>query len=114
MNRSDSISTQSCDNGLLKGSGCTSLEFDQIFKGVPGSTFQSDARPTDDQEVAGLIPIGLGNILSWRLIMKYFLQAFSPFRCFKKGKCQFLANEYAQVLVNPLRGLSLSSKSVVS
>ena len=29
-------------------------------------------RPTGDQEV--------GNILSWRLIMKYFLWSFSPFR----------------------------------
>ena len=31
-----------------------------------------------------------GNILSWRLIMKYFLRSFSPFRWFKKGSCQFL------------------------
>ena len=30
---------------------------------------QSDARPTGDQEVAGSIPAGSGNILSWRLIM---------------------------------------------
>ena len=32
----------------------------------------------------------VGNILLWRLIMKYFLQSFSPFRWFKKGSCQFL------------------------
>ena len=38
----------------------------------------------------------VGNILSWRLIMKYFLQSFSPFRWFKKGSCQFLAKECAQ------------------
>ena len=31
-----------------------------------------------DQEVVGLIPTGSGNILSERLIMKYFLQSFSP------------------------------------
>ena len=37
-----------------------------------------------------------GNILSWRLIMKYFLRSFSPFRWFKKGSCQFLAKECAQ------------------
>ena len=37
-------------------------------------------RPTGDQEVAGLTPTEVGNILSWRLIMKYFLQSFSPFR----------------------------------
>ena len=29
-------------------------------------------RPTGDQEVAGSTPAKVGNILSWRLIMKYF------------------------------------------
>ena len=33
-----------------------------------------------DQEVAGSTPAEVGNILSWRLIMKYFLRSFSPFR----------------------------------
>ena len=37
-------------------------------------------RPTGDQEVAGSTPAEVGNILPWRLIMKYFLQSFSPFR----------------------------------
>ena len=37
-------------------------------------------RPTGDQEVAGSTPAEVGNILSWRLIMKYFLRSFSPFR----------------------------------
>ena len=37
----------------------------------------------------------VGNILSWRLIIKYFLRSFSPFRWFKKGSCQFLAKECA-------------------
>ena len=36
-------------------------------------------RPTGDQEVAGSTPAEVGNILSWRLIMKYFLRSFSPF-----------------------------------
>ena len=53
-------------------------------------------RPTGDQEVAGSTPAEVGNILSWRLIVKYFLRSFSPFRWFKKGSCQFLAKEYAQ------------------
>ena len=35
--------------------------------------------PTRDQ-VAGSTPAEVGNILSWRLIMKYFLRSFSPFR----------------------------------
>ena len=37
-------------------------------------------RPTGDQKVAGSTPAEVGNILSWRLIMKYFLRSFSPFR----------------------------------
>ena len=53
-------------------------------------------RPTGDQEVAGSTPAEVGNILSWRLIMKYFLRSFSPFRWFKKGSCQFLAKGCAQ------------------
>ena len=44
------------------------------------SVAQLDARPTGDQEVAGSTPTEVGNILSWGLIMKYFLRSFSPFR----------------------------------
>ena len=44
----------------------------------------------------GFNPAEVGNILSWRLIMKYFLRPFSPFRWFKKGSWQFLAKECAQ------------------
>ena len=47
---------------------------------VLASVAQLDARPTGDQEVAGLTPAEVGNILSWRLIMKYLLRSFSPFR----------------------------------
>ena len=53
-------------------------------------------RPTGDQEIASSTPAEVGNILSWRLIMKYFLRLFSSFRWFKKGSCQFLAKECAQ------------------
>ena len=63
---------------------------------------QSNARLTGDQEVAGSIHTGPGNILSWKVIMKYFLRTFSPFRWFKKGIFQFLAIDSAQVLVNRL------------
>ena len=35
-------------------------------------------RPTGDQEVAGSTPAEVGNFLSWRLIMKYFLWPFLP------------------------------------
>ena len=63
---------------------------------------QSDARPISDQGATGSIPVRSGNIHSWRLIMKYFLQLFSPFCLFKKGSCQFLAKEWAQIQVNRL------------
>ena len=35
----------------------------------PASVAQSDACPTGNQEVVGLIPAESSNILSWRLIM---------------------------------------------
>ena len=70
-------------------------------------------RPTGDQEVAGSTPAEVGNILSWRLIMKYFLRSFSPFPWFKKGSCQFLAKECAQYwLLNHFEDC-LPSKRVV-
>ena len=62
----------------------------------PASVAQLVPRPTGDQEVAGSNPAEVGNILSWRLNIKYFLRSFSPFRWFKKGSCQFLAKECAQ------------------
>ena len=60
------------------------------------SVAQLDARPTGDQEVAGSTPAEVGNILSWRLVMKYFLRSFSPIHWYKKGSCQFLVKECAQ------------------
>ena len=75
----------------------------------PGSTLfasasvaHSDAQPTGDQEVVGLILAESSSILSWRFIMKYFLWSFHPFCWFKKGSCQFLAKECVQVEVNRL------------
>ena len=45
--------------------------------------------PTGNLEVTGSISAWSGNILSWTLIMKCFLQSFS-FTCwFKKGSCQY-------------------------
>ena len=44
----------------------------------------------------GFDPRQVGNILSLRVFMKYFLGSFSPFRWFKKGSCQFVAKESAQ------------------
>ena len=61
-----------------------------IWSWWPASVAQSDARLTGDQEVGGSIPARSCNILSLPLIQ-----------------------EWAQVLVNHLRGLSLPRKSVV-
>ena len=53
---------------------------------LPALVTKSDARSIGDQKVAGLIPAGSGNILMWRLIMKYFLQPFSPFSLIQEGQ----------------------------
>ena len=79
------------------------------YKQEPALVARLDARPTGDQEVAGSTPAKVGNILWWRLIMKYFLWSLSPFRWFKKGICQFLAKECAQYWL-PLRGQSLAAQ----
>ena len=71
--------------------------------GSVGCAVRLETRRTWDQEVAGSTPTKVGNILSWRLIMKYFLRSFSPFRWFKKGSCQFLAKECAQYWLTALR-----------
>ena len=47
---------------------------------MPASVAHLDARPTGDQKVMGSTPHGVGSFLSWRLIMKYFLRSFTPFR----------------------------------
>ena len=70
--------------------------FKKITGHLPPRWLNWMCRPTGDQEVAGSTPAEVGNILSWRLIMKYFLRSFSSFRWFKKGSCQFLAKECAQ------------------
>ena len=45
---------------------------------MPASVAQSDVRQTGDQVVAPISAVS-GNILSWRLTMKYFLRSFTPF-----------------------------------
>ena len=47
---------------------------------VLASVAQLVVRLTGDQEVAGSTPAEVVNSLSWRLIVKYFLRSFSPFR----------------------------------
>ena len=45
-----------------------------VFSFGPASLAQLDACPTGDQEIADSTPVGLGNILSCRLITQYFLR----------------------------------------
>ena len=45
---------------------------------MPVLAAQSDMYLAGDQEVVDLVPVGSSNILSWRLIMKFFLWSFSP------------------------------------
>ena len=68
---------------------------------LPASVAKLDARPTGNQEVAGSTPAEAGNILSWRLIMKYFIRSFSPFRWFKKGSCQFSRSRWLSWMRRP-------------
>ena len=70
---------------------------------------QLDACPTADHAV-GSIPAASGNILSWRLVMKYFLRLFSPSADSRRAE-----NECAQVhvLLNSLKDYACPGKSVV-
>ena len=58
-------------------------------------------RPTGDQKVAGSTPAEVGNILSWRLIMKYFLQSFSPL--IQEGQLLVSGERMCTILVNRLK-----------
>ena len=69
-----------------------------------------DAHLTGDQEVAGSTPAGSATFFRGDLIMKYFLQSFSPFCCFKKGSCQFLAKECAQYWLTAIEDLACPVK----
>ena len=69
----------------------------------------SDVCPTGDQEVIGPIPTGSDNILSLRLIMKYFLRSFSFFCWFKRGSCRFLRKLSLILYLNWCEILLLSS-----
>ena len=77
-------------NGTKRTSKQTLTEYTVGLDGSVGCA--SDWR----SGVSGFDLRRVGNILSCRLNMKYFLLSFSPFRWFKKGSCQFLAKECAQ------------------
>ena len=59
-------------------------------------------RPTGDQEVAGSTLAEVGNILSWRLIMKYFLWAFFSLPLIQEGQLSVSGERMCTILVNRL------------
>ena len=58
--------------------------------------------PTGDQAVAGLIPTGSGNILSWKLIIQYYCTVIFSLPLIQEGQLSVSGKECAQVLVNSL------------
>ena len=71
-----------------------------------------DVHPTGDQEVAGSTPAEVGNILSWRLIMKYSLRNSLPSADSRRAVASFWQKNVHNT-GQPLRELSLPSKRVV-
>ena len=57
-------------------------------------------RPTGDQEVAGSTPAEVGNILSWRLIMKYTVILSLPL--IQEGQLSVSGERMCTILVNSL------------
>ena len=57
--------------------------------------------PTRDQEVAGSAPTKVGNILSWRLIIKYF-HGHSLLPLIQEGQLSFSGKRMCTILVNRL------------
>ena len=78
---------------------------------LPVLVVQLNARPTGDQEIAGSIPAGSGNILSCRLITKYFLRSFSSFCWFRAAVSFWRKNVHKYGLT--AIGLSVSRKTCV-
>ena len=66
---------------------------------MPASVARLDAHTTCDQEVVFSTLAGSATFFRGDLIMKYFLQSFSPFHRFKKDSCQFQVKEFAQYLL---------------
>ena len=73
---------------------------------------QPDGHPTSDQGAPGLIPVESGNIISCRLIMKYFLQSFSLL-LIEEGQLSVSGERMCTSAGELLRGLSLPRKNLV-
>ena len=62
---------------------------------------QLDARPTGDQ-VADSTPAEVGNILSWRLIMKYFSMVILSLPLIQEGQLSVSGERMCTILVKLL------------
>ena len=68
----------------------------------PASVAQLDARPTGDQEVAGSTPAEVVNIISWRLIMKFFSTVILSLLLIQEGQLSVSGERMCTILVNRL------------
>ena len=61
---------------------------------------QLDACPTGDQEIAGATACRVGNILSRRLIIKYFLRVILSLLVIQEGQLSVSGERMCTILVN--------------
>ena len=83
----------------------------ELIYQMPALVAQLDARPTGDQEVVGSTPTKVGNILSWRLIMKCFYGHSLPSADSRRAVVSFWQKNVHNT-GSLLRGLSLPGKRV--
>ena len=74
----------------------------QRFLRMPASVTQLDACTTGDQEFSGLTSTGSATFYRGDLVIKYFLQSFSPLHRFKNVSFHLLAKKMCTILVNRL------------
>ena len=97
---------------LMDMIGCTCLSGYLIMGSKTASYIASDKggrpqwlswmrRQTGDQEVAGSTPAEVCNILSWRLIVKYFQRSFS-LPLIQEGQLSVSGERMCTILVNRL------------
>ena len=71
-----------------------------LYKHVrPALVAQLDAPSDWRPGVAGSTPIEVGNILSWRLIMKYYLRSFFPLPLIQEGQLSVSGKRMCAILV---------------
>ena len=71
-------------------------------KHMPASVAQLDARASGDQEVAGLTPPWVGNILSWRFDSEIFCMVIFSLPMIQEGQLSVSGKRICTILVNHL------------